>query len=55
MLEELRSLVLANAPTPEIKRAAVRLGMKTLRQSGLTKVRQGITTVAEVLRVTIAD
>lgn len=55
MWEEIRNLVLANAPTPEIKRAAMRLGMKTLRQSGLTKVRQGITTIAEVLRVTIAD
>jgi type IV pilus assembly protein PilB len=55
MTEELRSLVLANAPTAEIKRAAMHSGMKTLRQSGLTKVRQGITTVAEVLRVTIAD
>jgi type IV pilus assembly protein PilB len=55
MTEEIRSLVLANAPTPEIKRAAVQAGMKTLRQSGLTKVRQGITTIAEVLRVTIAD
>lgn len=55
MTEEIRSLVLANTPTPEIKCAAMRAGMKTLRQSGLTKVRQGITTIAEVLRVTIAD
>jgi type IV pilus assembly protein PilB len=55
MTEEIRSLVLANAPTPEIKRAAIQGGMKTLRQSGLTKVRQGVTTIAEVLRVTIAD
>jgi type II secretory ATPase GspE/PulE/Tfp pilus assembly ATPase PilB-like protein len=29
--------------------------VKTLRQSGLTKVREGVTTVEEVMRVTMAD
>jgi type II secretory ATPase GspE/PulE/Tfp pilus assembly ATPase PilB-like protein len=29
------------------------LGMKTLRQSGITKIKQGMTTIEEVLRVTV--
>jgi type IV pilus assembly protein PilB len=55
MYEEIRDLVLAGATSTEIKRAAIRGGAKTLRQSGLTKVREGITTIAEVLRVSMAD
>jgi type IV pilus assembly protein PilB len=55
MHEEVRDLVLAGAQTPEIKRTAMRVGTRTLRQSGLTKIRQGITTIAEVLRVTMGD
>jgi type IV pilus assembly protein PilB len=53
--EELRELVLAGANSLEIKRAAMRIGVKTLRQSGLTKVGEGVTTIEEVLRVTMAD
>ena len=53
--EELRDLVLNGASAPDIKRAAVGLGMKTLRQSGLSKLRDGMTTVAEVVRVTMPD
>jgi type IV pilus assembly protein PilB len=33
----------------------MRLGIKTMRQSGLTKLHEGITSFEEVLRVTIAD
>ena len=55
MYDEVRDLVLSGATSTEIKRAAIRGGMKTLRQSGLTKVREGATTIEEVLRVTIAD
>ena len=55
MYDEVRDLVLSSATSTEIKRAAIRGGMKTLRQSGLTKVREGATTIEEVLRVTIAD
>jgi general secretion pathway protein E/type IV pilus assembly protein PilB len=38
-----------------IKRAAMAAGMRTLRMDGWNKVRSGITTIAEVLRVTKAD
>ncbi len=55
LYEEIRELVLSGASTPEIKRAAMSRGVKTLRQSGLTKVREGITTLEEVMRVTMAD
>ena len=55
MSEELRSLVLAGASASEIKRTAIGVGMMTLRQSGLLKLRQGQTTMEEVLRVTMGD
>ena len=41
--------------TAELKSAAIRLGVKTMRQSGLTKLQEGITSFEEVLRCTIAD
>jgi type IV pilus assembly protein PilB len=51
--EELRSLILGNAPTAEIRDLALAQGMKTLRQNALQKVLDGVTTVDEVLRVTL--
>jgi type IV pilus assembly protein PilB len=53
--EELRDLVLNGASAAEIKRSAVSLGMKTLRQSAISKLKEGVTTVAEVVRVTMPD
>ncbi|HKW90638.1 MAG TPA: type IV-A pilus assembly ATPase PilB [Methylomirabilota bacterium] len=50
---ELRDLVLRNATTNEIRDAACSQGMKTLRQNALQKVVDGVTTVEEVLRVTL--
>ena len=55
MLEEIRELVLNGANTAEIKRESMRLGIKTMRQSGLTKLQEGVTSFEEVLRVTVAD
>jgi type IV pilus assembly protein PilB len=55
MSEELRELVLAGASANEIKRTAISLGMTSLRQSGLNKVKQGMTTMEEILRVTMPD
>ncbi|MGH7860557.1 MAG: type II secretion system protein GspE, partial [Candidatus Binatia bacterium] len=48
----IRPLILARASAEEIGAVAIRDGMKTLRQSGLAKLREGLTTVEEVLRVT---
>lgn len=53
--EEIRDLVLNGASASEIKRTAVALGMKTLRMSGIQKLKEGLTTIHEVVRVTMAD
>ena len=53
MTEGLRQLVLANAPVNELRRQAISEGMVTLRQSGLRKVREGVTTLEEVVRETV--
>ncbi|PLX85720.1 MAG: type IV-A pilus assembly ATPase PilB [Desulfuromonas sp.] len=55
MFEELREMVLAGANTAEIKRESMRLGVKTMRQSALSKLREGVVSFEEVLRSTIAD
>jgi len=55
MFEEIRELILNGANTAEIKRESMRLGVKTMRQSGLTKLKEGVTSFEEVLRVTMAD
>jgi len=52
MTEEMRSLVMSHATTDELRRRAIEAGMITLRQGGLQKVREGLTTIDEVLRVT---
>ncbi len=50
--DAIKELVLKGADSPLIKREAVRHGMRTLRQSALRKLSEGVTTVEEVLRVT---
>jgi general secretion pathway protein E len=53
--EDVRSLVLRRASTPEIRRHAIEAGMKSLRLDGWMKARDGLTTVEEILRVTQED
>jgi type IV pilus assembly protein PilB len=55
MKEEVKELVLSRSSSSEIKKEAMRLGMKTLRQSGIHKVKEGLTTIEEVLRATMDD
>ena len=50
---ELRDLMLRNATTAEIRETACSQGMRTLRQNALQKVVDGVTTVEEVIRVTM--
>jgi type IV pilus assembly protein PilB len=52
--DNLRTVILKNSTTSEIREMAQAQGMKTLRQSGLMKVLEGTTTVEEVLRVTLS-
>ncbi|MFO8070883.1 MAG: type IV-A pilus assembly ATPase PilB [Polyangia bacterium] len=53
--EELRELVLQGCSTAELKSEAIRLEMASLRMAGLQKVREGVTSLEEVLRVSAAD
>jgi type IV pilus assembly protein PilB len=55
MFEEIRELILAGANTAEIKRESMRLGVKTMRQSALLKLKEGVTSFEEVLRCTVSD
>ena len=49
--EEIKSLIISKTSSNIIKEAALKKGMKTLKDSGFEKVKQGITTIEEVLRV----
>jgi type IV pilus assembly protein PilB len=51
--EELRELILVGASGLELRRKAVDEGMLTLRASGLRKVKDGVTTIEEVVRETV--
>ncbi len=53
--EELKELILQGASALEIKKMAIKLGMKTLRMSGLSKVKEGLTSLEEVVGSTFAD
>ncbi len=53
--DELKEMILQGASSAEIKREAVKLGMATLRQSGIKKVIEGVTSLEEILRVTFED
>ena len=53
--EKIREMILRNAPTADIRDMALSQGMKTLRQNALQKVLEGVTTVEEVLRVTVSQ
>jgi len=53
--DALKEMVLQGSSTAELKAAAIKGGMITLRMSGILKVMEGMTTTEEVLRVTMAD
>jgi general secretion pathway protein E len=53
--EDVRSLVLRRAASRDIRRRAIAAGMRTLRHDGWAKAVRGLTTIAEVLRVTQED
>ncbi len=55
MKDEIKELTLEGASSDEIKKAAVRLGMRTLRISGLTKIKNGTTSVEEIVRATFGE
>jgi type IV pilus assembly protein PilB len=53
--ENIQELILVGASAREIKRKAIEEGMLSLRQSGLAKIKAGITTLDEVLRETVLN
>ncbi|HKV23936.1 MAG TPA: GspE/PulE family protein [Candidatus Acidoferrum sp.] len=55
LTDRIREMIVDRRPTSEIKRAAREEGMTTLRESGLAKIRAGITTVREINKVTFVE
>jgi len=52
--DEVRELILIGASALELRKKAIEDGMITLRESGLYKIRAGVTTIEEVVRETVA-
>jgi general secretion pathway protein E len=52
MSDQMKKLVATKASDAELRQVAVREGMTTLREDAWAKVRKGVTTVEEALRVT---
>ena len=55
LTDRIREMIVDRRPTSEIKRVAREEGMITLRESGLAKIRAGITTVKEINKVTFVE
>jgi len=55
LTDRIREMIVDRRPTSEIKRVAREEGMSTLRESGLAKVRAGITSIKEINKVTFVD
>jgi type IV pilus assembly protein PilB len=53
--DHIREMILAKRPTSEIRKAAGEEGMRFLRQSALDKVREGVTTLREINKVTFIE
>src|SRR5215203_3824676 len=51
--EQLREMILSGASSMDLRRTAREEGMYTLRESGLCKVREGVTSIEEVVRETV--
>ena len=55
LTDRIREMIVDRRPTSEIKRVACEEGMITLRESGLAKIRAGITSVKEINKVTFVE
>ena len=53
--DEVRHMVNENLSTPQLRRQARELGMRTLREDGIRKVLNGMTSAQEIIHVTMAD
>ena len=52
--DEIRELILIGASALELRKKAIEDGMISLRESGLHKIRNGVTTLEEVVRETVS-
>lgn len=50
--EKIKDMVVKKTPSTEIRKEALRAGMRSLREDGVFKIKEGITSIEEVLRVT---
>ncbi len=55
LTDRIREMIIDRRPTSEIKRAAREEGMVTLRESGLNKIKSGLTTLREINKVTFVE
>ncbi len=53
--DEIKEMILAKKPTSEIKKTAMATGMVTIRRNGIDKVRNGLTSIEELNRVTVKE
>ena len=52
---DMRQLIYNNDSQLEIRNTAIKNGMTPLREAGIDKIREGVTTIDEVLRATVED
>jgi type IV pilus assembly protein PilB len=55
MNDDLRDLIVNNASTEELRMAAKKMGMMTLRECGLRAIFNGTTTIEEIVRETVLE
>ena len=55
MDDEMREMIMRQASTNTLREHARKIGMRTLRESGLLSIYDGVTTIDEVIRETIAE
>jgi len=55
LTDEIKEMILDRKPPSEIRKRALYAGMTSLRQAALEKLRQGVTTLAEINRVTFIE
>ena len=53
--DEVRNMINQQLTTPQLRKRARELGMRTLREDGIRKVLSGMTTAEEVIEATMAD
>ena len=55
MDDEVRNMINDDLSSPELRKRARELGMRTMREDGIRKVLGGMTSAEEVIRVTMSD